>query len=78
MNRIVAISLELAVGEYRRDRNSEMEPMVKHVVMWRGSGNLPAERKMTDALVKRNSKECPKSKSLTCPKTLVVVLTKRL
>ena len=64
MSRIVAISLELAVCEYRRDRNSEIEPLVKHVVMWRVSGNLPAELKKTAAPVRRNSRECPKSKSL--------------
>jgi hypothetical protein len=78
MNRIVATSLELTVGEYRHDRNTEMETMVKHVAMWRVGGNLPAERKKTAALVKRNSREFPKSNSLTCPKTLVVILTKRL
>jgi hypothetical protein len=35
MNRIVAASFELTVCGYRHDRHTEMETMVKHIVMWR-------------------------------------------
>jgi len=52
--------------------------MVKHVVMWRVSGNLPAERKKDRRASEINSREFPKGNSLTCPMTLVIILTKRL